>query len=665
MRYGGHKLARGFAFLLYRLKLAIVVGVDVGKFAFHGPQNYPGMLHDATRFDTPGASCIVRPLKADKINKYGLKWDPKDYEDPAQIEMNMIRAGGYMEVGGKKCGNGLFYHYKALQLLLWPEGEDHHRWSDLLLEEILNNRVTVVLGARDTGKTHTALSRYAITDYVCFPHETLILMSSTHAQGIQLRVYGDVKDLLSRAKDIRAWLPGNIVESKLGIFTDSLGAGATIRDMRKGIICVPCLGGEGEWLSGLEKFIGVKQKRRRLLGDEVQFMDAAYLNVMANLDKGDFKGVFAGNPLGNGDPLDRLSEPVQGWTAMPEPKKTEVWNNRLGGRTVNLVGTDSPNFDVPEGEPPPYPYLISREDVDRVAVRYGTDSLQYWSQIKGVRKSDLMAHRVLTVDLCRQFGAFDECVWQGGELTKIYALDAAFGGDRAVGGQIEFGREVGGGLVVKVHQPRAITLRISAEATIEEQLSVQCANDCRQLGIPPENFYFDAGMRATLAVNLVKAFNSSSINAINFGGEATDRPVSIDEFVYDEKLKKKRLKRCNEEYSKFVTELWFSVRRVVESRQMRELPEDVAREFEMREFTKVKGDRYELETKQETKKRMGRSPDLADWLSIGIEGARRLGFEIQRLKTIGVPDEEEEDWLTGELAKYRGFMKKSELKYGN
>lgn len=611
-----------------------------------------------------GAEGIVRPLKP-QIAKYGLGWDGHDYEDPARIEIHMIRAGGFIEQNGKSYGRGLFYHYKALQQLLWPEGEDHHRWSDLLLEEILTNRITVVLGARDTGKTHTALSRYAVTDYVCFPHETLILMSSTHAQGIQLRVYGDVKDLLSRAQELRPWLPGNIVESKLGIFTDSLGAGATIRDMRKGIICVPCLGGEGEWLSGLEKFIGVKQKRRRLLGDEVQFMDAAYLNVMANLDKGDFKGVFGGNPLGNGDPLDRLSEPVNGWSGHPEPKVTATWDNRLGGRTVNLVGTDSPNFDVSPEDPVPFPYLISREDVDRVALRYGTDSLQYWSQIKGVRKSDLMAHRVLTVELCRQFGAFDKCVWQGGDITSIYALDAAFGGDRAVGGKIDFGREVGGGVVVKVHPPRAIPLRISAEVTVEEQLSVQVANDCRQLNIPPENFFFDAGMRATLAVNLVKAFNSSAINAVNFGGPATDRPVSVDEFVYDDKLKKKRLKRCDEEYSKFVTELWFSVRRLGESRQLRELPEDVAREFEIREFTKVAGDRYELETKQETKKRMGKSPDLADWLSIGVEGARRRGLEIQRLKAVDQAEDEEDNFLAEELAKYRAFVKKHELQYNN
>lgn len=594
-----------------------------------------------------------------------MDWPEDEYDDEAKIEMEMIRYGGYLVEAGIRYGKGLFYHFKRLQELLWPEGEDHHRWSDDVLREILQNRITIILGARDTGKTH-GLARYAATDYFCYPHNTLTLMSSTHTQGIQLRVFGDLKDLVSRAKELRPWLPGNIIESKLGIFTDSLSAGATIRDMRKGIICVPCVGGEGEWLSGLEKFIGVKQERRRLLGDEVQFMDNAYLNVMANLDKGDFKGVFCGNPLGNADPLDKLSEPGSGWSSLPQPTKTTTWNNRLGGRTLNLVGTDSPNFDVPADAPIPFPYLITREDERRVAERYGTDSLQYWSQIKGVRQTGLLAHRVLTVELARQFGAFDKCIWSTGDLTSIYALDAAFGGDRPIGGRIWFGTENGGGPVIKCDVPRAIPLRVSADISVEQQLAIAVFEDCRAMGIPPENFFFDAGMRATLAVRLAEVFNSTGINAVNFEGQATDRPVSSDEFIVDPKTKQKRLKRCDEEYSKFVTELWFSVRRCAESRQLREMPENVCQEFEMREFTKVKGDRYEVETKKETKKRMGRSPDLADWLAIAVEGARRRGFGIIRLRDLYPKGENsEEDYLDRELDKFRRFVKGSELKYSN
>lgn len=595
--------------------------------------------------------------------KYGLDFGDVD---PVRIEMHMIRAGGYLEVEGVKKGEGLFHHYRALQMLLWPENEDHHRWSDLVLQEILNNRITVLAGARDTGKTHVGLARYGLTDYFVFPDNTLILISSTDARGLQLRVFGDIKDLLARAKERYPWLPGCAVESLLGIFSDKLDSQQklTIRDMRKGIICVPCVGGEGENLEGLEKFIGVKQARRRLLGDEVQFMDASYLNTLSNLDKGDFKGVFCGNFLGRGDPLDQLAEPKKGWGVIGDPKKTTVWDNLKGGRTVNLVGLDSPNFDYPQDQPSRYPYLIDRHDVERVRDRYGDDSLQFWSQIKGVRKSDLMAHRVLTVDLCRKFGAFGQDNWENQEITKIYSMDAAFGGDRPVHGMIEFGRNTNGRWIIKCHKPETVKLRISDQLTVEDQLALAMKAFCDLNNIPPQNAFYDAGMRATLAVTIGRLF-STQANAINFGGPATDRPVSADDFVYDEKDKKRRLKTCKEAYSKFVTELNYSVRMVVEARQMREIPEPVVREFEMREWTKVSGDRIELETKAETKKRMGQSPDQADWLAIAVEGARRRGFTIEGIKEGGSNvDKEAEDWLQQELKKFKTFTKRYELKYG-
>lgn len=593
--------------------------------------------------------------------KYGLEWHQAD---EVNIEMTMIRANGKIHIQGKDYGAGLFEHYKALQQLLWPEDEDHHRWSDLILREILENRITVLAGSRDSGKTH-CVSRYALTDYFVFPNNTLILISSTDGRGLQLRIFGDIKDLLSRAKERYPWLPGQPVESLLGIFSDKLDRveKLSIRDMRKGIICVPVAGGEGENLEGLEKFIGVKQARRRLIGDEVQFCPNAYLNVMSNLDKGDFKGIFCGNFLGRGDPLDQLSEPKIGWARVGEPKKTNSWDNLKGGRTVNLVGPDSPNFDYPQDQPSRYPYLIDRHDVERVSQRYGEDSLQFWSQIRGNRKTDLMAHRVLTVDLCRKFGAFDSDNWESLDNIKIYAMDAAFGGDRPVHGHIEFGRNVKGRWIIMCYKPTTVKLRVSDVMTAEEQLATEMKAYCDAYKIPYENIYYDAGMRATLAVTIGRMV-STLANAINFGGPATDRPVSADDYIYDEKDKRRRLKTCKEAYSKFVTELNYSVRMVVEAQQMRQIPESVVREFEMREWTKVTGDRIELETKAETKKRMGQSPDEADWLAIAVEGARRRGFIIEGLKeSKETTDPEAVDWLSKELKKFKTFEAKYQLKY--
>lgn len=574
--------------------------------------------------------------------------------------MQMIRAGGYITLGGVKYGEGLFHHFKALQQLIWPDGEDHHRWSDLMLREILAQRITAITGARDSGKTHVALSRYGLTDYFCFPNETLILISSTDLRGLQMRVFGDIKDMHKKALDRHPWLPGHVVESRYGIFTDEISEDTPTRDMRKGIICIPCLDRKGKWVGGLEKFVGIKQKRRRLLGDECQFMHAEYQTVLSNLDEGDFKGVFVGNTLANRKALDKIAEPVEGWENRPQPTKTDVFPNKYDGITIQLVGTDSPNFDDPPGSFTRYKYMVNRESEERVGKRWGRDSEQYHSQISGLRKTGLFAHRVLTEDMCKRGGAFSQVVWTGDPLIKVYACDMAFGGDRAIAGYCEFGTEVGGGIVMRVNPPSEIP--ISVETDAEDQISLFIRKECTALEIPAAHVYFDAGMRATAATSLAKLF-SPEVNAVNFGGTPTKRPVSADEYVTDIQTGTRRLKRCDEHYDRFVSELWFSVRYTVLSRQMRELPQDVAAEFYEREWAKIKGDRYELETKEEMKLRCGYSPDLADWLAIAVEGARRLGFMIESLPEYQQANPKDEDYLRKEVDKYQKERRKRSLSY--
>jgi hypothetical protein len=77
--------------------------------------------------------------------------------------------------------------------------------------------------------------------------------------------------------------------------------------------------------------------------------------------------------------------------------------------------------------------------------------------------------------------------------------------------------------------------------------------------------------------------------------------------------------------------LWFSIRYAVEAGQVRNLPEDVMEEGCKREWRLVRGNKKEVETKEEMKERTGQSPDLFDWLSIIVEMARRKGFQISRL----------------------------------
>jgi hypothetical protein len=330
------------------------------------------------------------------------------------------------------------------------------------------------------------------------------------------------------------------------------------------------------------------------------------------------------------------------------------------GLTINLDGRDTPNNDEPKNR---FPYLITQEDIDRTANRRGKDSAEYWTQVIGKRKAGLNAKRVLTRQMCLNFGAFNPVIWSGSATTRLYAIDASYGGDRCVAGDAEFGEDVNGRLVLSFGVPLEIPITINTkkDGEAEDQIAGFVKRDSEQKIVPASNIGFDSTGRGSLGTSFGR-IGMTQVNPVEFGGSATARPVAEGIFVFDDKLRAKRLKRCDEEYSKRVTEYWFAVRHVVESKQCRSMPEICAEEFGMREWYRVKEHRIEIEPKEDTKTRMGCSPDYADWACIIVEMARRLGFTID-----GLVDEqaetEDDEWLRREIEKHRAQMRKTELSY--
>lgn len=580
-----------------------------------------------------------RQARMGLFSKYDLWWE--DGTDPLQIEFYMIQNGGKFKDGeGNEVGQGLFHHYKQAQILLWPE-DYHHTWTDLILEEILKNTITALMGPKDTGKTHTGLTRFGLTDYFAFPNETLILLSSTTLAALETRVWGDMKSMFARAKRRHPWLAGKVLEAKKAIATDDLSDDAVIsRDMRKGILCIPCKSEEGEFMS-ISTYVGMKQKRRRHLGDEFQFMGPGMLNSIGNMNSGDFKGVYSGNPVGQMDPFDKITEPDCGWDALPRPTKTTTWNNRrfLNSRTICLFGLDSPAILEKDG-PRKYPGLLTEDSIARVIAGFGKDSPQYYSQCLGIRIPGLNAKRVITPDFCRQYHVDQKPIWDGSARTKIFALDAAYGGtggDRCVGGHAEFGKTVKGDIVILLFPPKVVPINLSLVPSIipEVQIAMWIKQYCQNFNIPFENIFYDSTGRGSLGPSVEKY--TPGVNPIEFGGSPSDRPVTLDTYVLDLETKKRRLKLCSEHYSKFVTELWWTVRYGIQSEQIKGLTEETIDEGCMREWIMVAGNKIEVEPKGDMKERTGFSPDLFDWAATIIEGARRRGFNIIKM---GNTDEE-------------------------
>lgn len=600
--------------------------------------------------------------------KYNMRWpiDPK--WDDLSIELECIKRGGtWLAKSGATCGAGLFHHFMSARTLLWPD-RYRHRWTDLIYQSIIDNTCIILMGAGSTGKTATA-SEYALIDYWAHPQNTIVLITTTTMEKLDLAVYGELKMLHQAAKERFPNLDGHVLENRKAISTDNLDKDGA-RDIRRGVIGRPCF--TGSKYVGLGALVGIKQERITFIGDELQFMQQTFYDCLPNMfqsskvgDDGEpqVKVIGSGNP--KHDPADMLSiaaEPLEGWKSVQNNDKTCVWKTKFRrGVCVNLIGTDSPNFDFPEDKVPRYPRLISPQSIRNVEDRWGRTSLQFYSQCVGKMMMNFAGNRVVTRELCEQHGAFSKVIWKNTNLTRIGFLDPAWGGanaDRCVWGYLEFGTDIKEQEVIKFCHYGVIPIETAVDVLPDDQIAQFIKKQCATYDIDPANFFYDSTGRGTTGAAFARVFGYQVPVPISFGDRPSSRPVRYDLYVV-EASGMKRLKRCDEEYGKFVSELWFTARNIIECGQMRELDNDVCNELCMREYTTIRGNKIDVETKDETKARMGRSPDLADSTICGLEGARQRGFQIRRLGAdiIESQGQDPNDWIREEADLYQSAIK--------
>jgi hypothetical protein len=225
---------------------------------------------------------------------------------------------------------------------------------------------------------------------------------------------------------------------------------------------------------------------------------------------------------------------------------------------------------------------------------------------------------------------------------------------------VEFGESEDGTQIIKVYMPKRYTVIPGQAVKPEDQIAIQLKNDLHAMDIPTRNSFYDPYGKGTLGFSFSQIFGADGPIPIDSGAQATERPVRHDLMIFDLKLREKRLKKCSEHYSKFATEAWFSVRYVIECGQMRDLPMDVMRDGCLREFGN-RGSKIEIEGKEKTRDRMGRSPDLFDWCAIAVEGCRQRGFKIKNEGGIIVENQREQDEFLERERMYGKFIHDSLL----
>jgi hypothetical protein len=596
------------------------------------------------------------------IEKYGALWP--EGTDPLQIELACIaRHGKWTSKDGKECGQGELHHFMEARKLIWPE-RYCHRWTILLYEQFIANDLTVLMGAASTQKTSHAVE-FCLLNYWARPNNTLVILSTVNMDKLDIGVYAELKMLWQSGRDRHDWLSGNLIEHKRAITTDNIEE--TSRDFRKGCIARPCYMG-GRWV-GLGVLAGTKQDYIFYVADEVQFMQEAFSASWPHLfSNGQVKIIASGNPKHDPeDELGKTSEPKEGWNSHPEPDKTEVWDTKfMGGKCVNLVGTDSPNFDVPEDAPVPYPRLIGYKFSNRIKHDFGDNSFQFYQLVKGVMRVAFAKSRVITRQLCREHRALEKAEWKDDNQKKIYALDPSYGGeDRCVGMPLKFGIGSDGNQLLEIGSYRIYKLNLTLDVAIEDQIANILKDELDTYGIDPSDAFYDACGKGTLGAAFARKFGIRIPIAVDSGQQPTKRPV-MEGLMVEEKGQP-RLKRCDEHYHKFVSEMWYSIRYMIEAEQLRGLTEDVMAEGCARIWDMAAGNKIYVEAKsdpkqkEDLKRRLGKSPDLFDTLVIGGEGARQRGFKIKRLGVETTHGRRSKNWLDQKVKQHESLLRSKQL----
>lgn len=595
------------------------------------------------------------------FEKYSLQW--KEGTRPLAIEFFMIKKLIHSEDKDR-----LFDHILKAHKLLLPE-DAQHRWFKLGMKSIVENSVSVFLGPASSNKTYL-FAVHALIMFFAFGGNYLGIISSTDMKSLELKVWGRVKALFNRARKRHDFLHGFILDSAKAITIDETDDDNEVaRELNCGIVCVACVSG-GRFV-GMGKFQGAKPphsagKFDGLLchyGDEAAVMQPSFLDAYSNWMVNNsgpikaFKGVMGGNPTDISDPLCIAAEPIGGWDAFIDTKLTQEWTSKwYDAHVVAFDGRDNPNQDEPKNS---FPFLISDGFVELMRKTHGDDSWQFYQQAIGKPSKGMVSNRVITVSFCEQHRAFEDVIWATAPTIKLAGLDPAFGGgDRCVWIQGEIGNDVEGKQILRILPHEVVQIRMNSGKDAPDQIAEFVSSKCDQEGILPQNVFYDSFGPGLVANSFAKIFGSIIPIPVNSGMPATDRPVRFDLFVEDRG--EKRLKRCNEEYSKFVSEAWFSVREAIHSEQIRELQKIIAEEGQLRLYRVVSRARIEIETKDEMKERVKKSPDLFDATAILVEGARRLGFKIQRIGSEKIK-KQPEPWYRAEGRKIRELQESKML----
>tara|TARA_Y100000994_G_scaffold190124_1_gene159109 strand:- start:2976 stop:4763 length:1788 start_codon:yes stop_codon:yes gene_type:complete len=483
-----------------------------------------------------------------------------------------------------------------------------HPWAELMIRNALENKYLAVGGSASSGKSHT-MAAWGIINWLSQPQDTLVLMTSTTLREARKRIWGSVMSLLS------------VVDDAPIKIRDSIGNAAYINE--KGVLIeragLSLISAEkSKTKEAVGKFIGIKQKRVILIGDELSELSEAILNAgLTNLSKNpSFQMIGMSNPNSRFDAFGVWATPKDGWDSV-DTNTADEWETKWNGKYLRLDGERSPNIVAGETI---YPWLPTEEKLNEDKDLLGVESRGYMRMVRAVFFDSDETTGIYTENELTTSGALNSVQWQSTPVN-LCGVDPAFtnGGDRTIMYTAKCGYDQSGQYVIEFGQ----AIHLNDDATNKAvprtyQIVRQIKEKCQSLKIAPENVSVDATGAGAPFCDVLAGEWSNKFMRISFGGKASDKRVSANSKLIG-----------NELYVNRVSELWFVGKELMRTRQVFGVKSDLAQEITARNYDMVKGStlRMKIESKPEFKSRFGRSPDLADAAFLALDCARqRLGL---------------------------------------
>ena len=537
------------------------------------------------------------------IEKYGKSW-PEGAGD-LDIELLAFKTGLKPEDGGL----GKAQHFKNVVNILWPyhktkhkNGFHWHPWAEWMIERACEETYLAISGPKSSAKTST-MAMWGLVNWLCAPHETLVLVTTTSVREARKRLWGSVRERYMQVPG----LPGKLVDSMGKIVLD-ISESNEASD-RSSITLVPSSPDKEK--EATAKLIGLKNKRVFLIIDEATDVTNSVFEAINNLNSNpQFQCVALGNFNSQYDPFGVFSTPKDGWKSVNVD--ASEWETKTG-KCIHLDGLKTPNIEHDDK----WPFLLTSKQVKYAMDNEGENSLSFWRFIRSFPAPVGSEEGIYSEADFRKYDVTKEPRWATPPLY-LAGFDPAFtnGGDRSVLAVLKYGQTEESGPAVALHKFHNLREDVTKAEPRNFQIAKEVMRVCQESGVPPERLAIDATGAGDPFCDILSEIWSNRILRIKFGEKASTLPVSVTNPI-----------RGLDKYTNRVTELWFSGVEYMRSGQLRGIVPDLAKEMTGRKYNTTSGGKVTVEPKRDYKLRLGKSPDLADAFFLGLDLARqKLGI---------------------------------------